>query len=160
MSQNQTTTFGTRATLTITLASLANAAYREATEVDNSTDKAVDGLLTGKVTTGTTPTAGNTISIYVSASDGTAARPGNLAGADGGVTPAGEQTQWELARVIPVDATSNHTYEFAISGLAAIFGGVMPKKFSVIFLNSSGATLNATGGNHELNYTPITYTWT
>lgn len=159
MAQVQTITPQTRAPLTVTLASLASAAYREATEVDNSTAQAVDGFLTGKITTGTSPVAG-TISIFVSASDGTAARPGNLSGTDAVVTPASEQAQWELARVIPTDATNNHTYEFAIPGLAAIFGGMMPAKFSVIVLNSSGVALNATGGNHEINYTPIKYTWT
>lgn len=159
MAQIQTVTYGTRAALTCTLASLANGAYREATEVDNTTDKADDGLLHGVVTM-QTATLNNTISIYVSGSDGTTSRPGNLSGVDAVVTPAGEQTQWELARVIPVDATANHAYQWYVGGLAALFGGVMPKKFSVIVLNSSGAALNATGGNHEINYTPITYTWT
>lgn len=160
MAQVQTTTYGTRAVLTCTLASLANGAYREATEIDNSSDMADDGVLAGTITTGTTPVAGNTISIFVSGSDGTTARPGNLTGADAVVTPAGEQTQWELARVIPVDATNNHTYEWYVGGLAALFGGVMPKKMSVIFLNSSNVALNATGGNHSVAFTPIKYTYT
>lgn len=153
----QTTTYGTRVALTITLASLANAAYRESTEVDNSAG-AVDGVLHGKLTTGTTPVSGNTLSIFVSGSDGTTARPGNLTGTDSTITPAGEQTQFVLAGVIPVDATNNHTYEFYVGGLAALFGGVMPKKFSVVVLNSSNVALNATPGNHEINYTPINYT--
>lgn len=153
----QTTNYGTRAALTITLASLANNAYREATEVDNSTDKAVDGVLHGKITTGTSPTSGNAITVYVSGSDGTTARPGNLSGSDAGVTPASEQLQWEVARYIVVDATSNHTYEFYIGSIAALFGGVMPKKFSVIVLNGSGVALNATAGNHDIEYTPIKY---
>lgn len=160
MPQVQTTTYGTRAVLTCTLASLGNGAYREATEVDNGTDQAVDGVLAGTVTTGTTPTNGNTISIFVSGSDGTTARSGNLTGTDSTLTVAGEQTQFVLAQVITVDATSNHTYEWYIGSIAALFGGVMPKKFSVIILNSSGVALNATGGNHSIAYTPIKYTFT
>lgn len=154
----QNPAYGTRATVTISPASIANGAYRESTEIDNSSTLAVDGMLHGVVTTGTSPVAGNTISIFVSGSDGTTARPGNLTGTDSTITPAGEQTQFVLAAVIPVDATNNHAYEYFIGGLAALFGGMMPKKFSVIILNSSGAALNATGGNHSLFYTPITYT--
>lgn len=153
----QTITYGTRVALTITLASLANGAYREATEVDNTTDKADDGFLHGKITM-QTATAGNVFTIFVSGSDGTTARPGNLTGTDSTITPAGEQTQFEIARVVPVDATANHVYEFFIGGLAALFGGTMPKKFSVIVLNNTGAALNATGSNHDIEYTPITYT--
>jgi hypothetical protein len=153
----QTVNFGTRAALTITLASLGNGSYRESTEVDNSVTLAVDGVLHGKITTGTSPTVNTTITVYVSGSDGTTARPGNLTGTDSTITPAGEQTQFEIARIIVVDATSNHTYEFYVGSIAQLFGGVMPKKFSVIVLNGSGVALNATGGNHDIEYTPIKY---
>jgi hypothetical protein len=150
--------YGTRAALTITLASLANGAYREATEVDNGTTLALDGILHGIITAGTSPTAGNTITVYVAGSDGTTTRVGNLTGADSTITPAGEQSQFEIARIIPIDATSNHAYEFFVGSIAALFGGIMPKKFSVIVLNGTGVALNATGGNHSINYTPITET--
>jgi hypothetical protein len=153
----QTLNFGTRTALTITLASLANAAYRESTEVDNSTTLAVDGILHGVITAGTSPTTGNTITVYVAGSDGTSTRVGNLTGTDSSITPAGEQTQFEIARIIPVDATSNHAYEFFVGSIASLFGGVMPKKFSVIVLNSTGVALNATGGNHSINYTPVKF---
>jgi hypothetical protein len=153
----QTTNYGTRAALTITLASLGNGSYREATEVDNSSSPAVDYLVHGKITTGTSPTANTSITVYVSGSDGTTARPGNLTGADSTITPAGEQTQFEIGRIIAIDSTSNHTYEFYIGSVAALFGGVMPKKFSVIVLNSSGVALNATGGNHDIEVTPVKF---
>lgn len=153
----QNIAFGTRVALTISPASIAAGAYRESTEVDNSSDKAVDGILHGIITAGTTPTA-STISIFVAGSDGTTARVGNLTGTDSTITPAGEQSQFELARVIAVDATSNHSYEFYVGSIAAFFGGVMPKKFSVIVLNGTAAALHATAGNHAIAYTPITYT--
>lgn len=153
----QTTNYGTRAPLTITLASLGNGAYRESTEVDNSTDKAVDGILHGKITTGTSPTSGSSIAVYVAGSDGAGARMGNMTGVDSAITPAGEQAQFEIARIIPVDATTNHTFEFFVGSIAALFGGVMPKKFSVIVLNSSGVALHSTGGNHEIYYTPVKF---
>jgi len=154
----QNPAYGTRSALTITLASLGNGAYRESTEVDNSSTLADDGVLHGVITTGTSPTAATSITVYLVGSDGTTARVGNLTGTDSTITPAGEQTQFEIGRIIAVDSTSNHAYEFYIGSIAALFGGVMPKKFSVVVLNSSGVALNATGGNHSINYTPVTFT--
>ena len=53
------------AALTFTLASLASSASlvagRESTAVDNGTTLAVDYLVSGKITTGTSPTANKTI---------------------------------------------------------------------------------------------------
>lgn len=154
----QNVVYGTRAALAITLTSLANGAYRESTEVDNSSTLADDVVIAGTITAGTTPTLGNTISIYVSGSDGTTARPGNLTGTDSTITPAGEQTQFVLAAVIPVDATTGHVYEFYIGSLAALFGGIVPKKWSLIVLNSSAVALNAAGNTNQIFQTPITFT--
>lgn len=154
----QTTTYGTRTALTITLASLGNGSYRESTEVDNSSTQAIDCMLHGKITTGTSPTANSSITVYVGGSDGTTARVANMTGTDSTITPSGEQTQLEIARIISVDNTSNHTYEFFVGSMAALFGGVMPKKWSVVVLNNSGVAFNATGSNFDIEYTPITYT--
>ena len=153
----QASNYGTRTAITISPASLANGAYRESTEIDNSSTLAVDAIVHGKITTGTGPTVNTSITVYVAGSDGTGARMGNMTGTDSTITPAGEQTQFEIGRIIAVDATSNHTYEFYIGSVAALFGGVMPKKWSLVVLNSSGAALNATTGNHEAYYTPIKY---
>jgi hypothetical protein len=38
--------------------------------------------------------------------------------------------------------------------VAALFGGVMPKKFVVYVAHSSVAALNATAGNHVITITP------
>lgn len=155
----QTISYGTRATLTCTLTGVTTGSYRESAERDNTTDKAVDDMLTGKITTGTTPTVDTTISVLVWAGDGTI-RAGGLTGADAAWTPAGEDKQLAVGAVIVVDATSNHTYEFAVPSIAALFGGVLPKKWGVVVYNATGATLNGTGSNHELAYTPIKYDFT
>lgn len=142
----------------MTLTSLANGAYRESTEIDNSSTLAMDEIVHGTITAGTTPTVGNTISVYVSGSDGTTSRPGNLTGTDSTITPAGEQTQFVLAAVIPVDATTGHVYDFFIGSVAALFGGLMPKKWSLVVLNSSAVALNAAGNTGAIFHTPVTYT--
>lgn len=149
--------FGTRTQLTITLASLGNGSYREATEVSNSGLLALDFLIHGKITTGTSPTVNTSLTVYAAGSDGTTARVANMTGTDSTITPAGEQTQLEVGKIVSVDATSNHAYEFSFM-LSQALGLAMPPKWSIIVLNSSGVALNATGGNHEIWYTPVNFT--
>jgi hypothetical protein len=152
----QTTNYGTRATLACTLASLANNSMRESVARDNTTDKAVDDMVTGKITTGTSPLVDTTITVYIWAGD-TTINAGGVTGADAAYTPAGEDKQFAVGAVIVVDATNNHTYEFAIPSIAALFGGVLPLKWGFVIYNTSGVALHATAGNHSLAYTPIKY---
>lgn len=147
--------YGTRAQLTISPQSIAAGAFRESTEVDNSSTLAIDGELHGKIMTGTSPAANGTITVYVSGSDGTTTRPGTLTGTDSTITPAGQEAQFEVARIIPCSTSSNVSYPFFVGSIATLFGGAMPKKFSVIVKNGTSVALNATGGNHEIWYTPL-----
>lgn len=145
-------TYGTRTTITITLASLATASYRESNEVDNTTARYLDVILAGKITTGTTPTAG-TIYVYVWGGDGTI-RAAGVSGSDAAWTAAGEDAQLRLAAIIPTDATSNHVYEF-LAPLAQYFGGAMPPKWGCVVYHDTAVALNATAGNHVLAYTGV-----
>lgn len=153
----QNIAYGTRNTITFSPASLGNGSYRESNEVDNSSNLYVDALVTGKLTTGTSPTNNGTVTVFVWGGDSTIRGGGNVTGADAALTPAGEDKQMRIAAVIVNDATSNHTYEFAFT-VAQLFGGILPKKWGVVVLNSSGVALNATAGNHDLAYQGVTYT--
>lgn len=148
-----TPTYGTQGSLTITLASLGDGSMRESTARDNqATDDFVDVLVGGKITVGTTPTAGSYINIYV------------YGGLDDGTTYSGEATgsdaaysgtiqQCRLADQIYVPAsTSNVGYEFGPFSVADLFGGIMPDRWGVIVENQTGAALNSTGGNHDIQY--------
>ncbi len=156
-----TPSYGTSAALTMTLASLASdtslIAGREATAVDNTSDLAVDSLVGGKVTTGTSPTASRQIEVWAIGSyDGTALSAG-ATGSDANFSPTGEKTLLKLLTIIPTDATSNHSYEWGPFSIAQAFGGTMPKKWSVYIVHNTGVALNATGTNHEVKYTPVKY---
>lgn len=153
--------YGTATALTMTLASLASdtnlLAGRESTAVDNSTDDAIDALVGGKVTTGTTPTASRQIEVWLYGSwDGTLFS-GGCTGSDGNLTFASEKSLLRLGVVISTDATSNHTYEWGPISVAAAFGGVMPRKWGVYIVQNTGAALNATAGNHEVKYSTVKY---
>jgi hypothetical protein len=149
--------------LTITLASLATSstwlAGQESTAVDNTTNKYLDYLLSGKITVGTTPTSGTEIRVYVVALLDDSTYPDVFDGTDSAetVTSAGVGSAFlRLAAVLPVGATtSNVAYYFGPVSVAALFGGACPKKFVVFVTHNTGVNLNSTGGNHQLTVTPV-----
>ena len=141
--------------LTITLASLANDAWRESTVVDNTSNLYDDVLIGGSITTGTTPTANKTVEVYFYAlADGTV-YTGGASGADAVYTADGEETLFPICEIIQVDATSDQAYVFGPVSVRAAFGGAMPSKWGVVVKNATGVALNATGGNHVLKYMGI-----
>lgn len=148
-------------THTLTAASLATdanlVAGREGTAIDNNaTDDAIDACLGGKLTTGTTPTASKQIEIWVYGSHDGTLYAGNATGSDANLTPSAKSLM-RLAQIIPTDNTSNKTYNFCIGSVAALFGGVMPRKWGVFIVHNTGANLHATAGNHEIKHTPVKY---
>jgi hypothetical protein len=164
MSIIKANTYPNSTALTITLASLASTTAdppvgRESTEVLQSTDLALDVLIDGKITTGTSPTAAKRIIIWAwaGAYDGsTARRPAGVAGADAGLTPGSSwANEFYQLHWIDTSATSNVTYTFAGKSLLACFGGVMlPPRWGLFVEHNTGNNLDSTAGNHELRYTP------
>lgn len=147
---------------TITLASLASDAAlvlgRAGTAINNGVglEDAIDAVLGGFVTTGTSPTAGKQVEIWVYGSyDGTT-YSGDATGTDASLTPSAKSTM-KLAQIIPTDGTSNKKYSFCVGSVAALFGGVMPPKWGVFVVHNTGVALNATAGNHEIKHTPVKY---
>ena len=151
---------GTWLDLTITLASLATDANllagRESTAVSNTTNLYTDVRLTGKIATGTSPTASKTIegwaygewndaSTYPDVLDGT--------DSDETITSADiKNAMMALAFVINTDGTSDQAYPFDVGSLASLFGGVIPPQWGVFIVHDTGVNLNATGGNHQVSY--------
>lgn len=151
--------YGTSTALTNAVQSLATSsawlAGYESDVVDNTTNKYLDYTFEGKVTVGTTPTAGTEIRIYVVASfDGTA-WPDVFDGTTSAetVTSAGVGSGFlKLACVASVDATtSDRAYPFSFT-VAGLFGGVCPAKFVLFTAHNTGVSLNSTGGNQVFNY--------
>lgn len=161
-----TVTYATPSALTITLASLATSstlvAGRESNEIDNTTNKYVDALLQGKITTGTTPTTDKLIAVYVWGSDTSAATTARdvIDGADSVETITSDKIRdgfLRLAATMAVDATSDRTYEFGPVSVANLFGGVMPRYWGVFVTHATGVNLNSTGSNHAIQFTGIKY---
>lgn len=53
---------------------------------------------------------------------------------------------------------SSTTYRLVIGSVAAVFGGVLPRKWGFVLQNFTGQALDSTEGNHQKTYTGITYT--
>lgn len=153
---------GASAALTITLASLAESATRvagrESTAVA-SAEPAVDYLVGGKITTGTSPTSGEQIDVWVyGAVNDTPTYPDTITGSDAGVTLSSaniRNSALRLAATVIVDSTNDETYWVAPFSVASLFGGILPTHWGLFVTQSTDANLNATAGNHAFSATPI-----
>lgn len=151
--------------LTLGVASLASdtnlLAGRESTAVDNTTNLDLDHLVSGFITTGTTPTVSTMIEIWAYASyktaTGTPSYPDVFDGTDSAETVTNSGVKYGALRLvasITVAATSNVAYPFAPVSIAQLFGS-MPKFWGLFVVHNTVAALNATAGNHVIEYERI-----
>lgn len=154
--------YGSSADYTITLASLATSstkvAGRESTAVDNTTNKYLDFLVAGKITTGTSPTDTKSIEIWAYGStDDTPTYPDVLDGSDSAETFTSVDIRNAAANFLMDTATNNTSdrpYWFKPTPLSLAFGPTIPKHHGLWVTHDTGVNLNSTGGNHDLSYTP------
>ena len=146
------TVFGDEETVTITLTSLADGAYRQSASVDNSADSYIDMDIGFSIQVGTSPTADEALYLYLAPeSDQDAEFSAGCSGSDSAYTADGEEGLLTLLAAVTVDATSDQDY---------VKGGIRvtaPRKFCFVVRNETGAALNATGSGNYLTVTPITY---
>jgi hypothetical protein len=155
----QTKEYAADAQLTLGLASLATSstlvAGRESTAVDNTSTKYLDYKLSGKITTGTSPSASKSIEVWViPAINDTPTWPDVFDGADSAETVTSRDILGAvgvLAAVIPTDNTSDRTYPFCCGSVAQLFGGNCPDRFVVFVTHDTGVNLHSTAGNHEVS---------
>lgn len=165
--------YAASAAYTITLASLATSstlvAGQEGTAIDNSSNKYLDYLVGGKITTGTTPTAGLIEVWAYGAVNDTPLYPDVLDGTDSVETFTSRDillaSMTRIATLI-TDATSNRTYWFGPVSLLGAFsrmapsGSILPAHHGLFVTHNTAVNLHATGTNHALYsrgvYTTVT----
>lgn len=147
--------------VTITLASLnydnSKLQGQESTAIDNTSNLYLDYLVSGKVTTGTNPTASKSIEVWAVGYDG-AAWPDVFDGTDSAETITSAEIKASVCKLVASIATtntSNRTYPFGPVSLSAVFGGAIPPKFVFFVTHDTGQTLNATAGNHAIVVQPV-----
>lgn len=152
--------YGTTTALTITLTGLATdaslVAGRQSSVAANGTDDAIDALVGGKITTGTTPTASRQIEIWLFGSYDDSEYSGGAGASDAALTPD-TKTLLKLLTIIPTVNTSDKAYRFGPFSVAQAFGGVMPENWGAYVVHNTGVNLNATAANQEIHYTPVKY---
>ena len=126
-------------------------AGRESNVIDNTTNKYIDALVSGRFkANNTAPTAGQ-IQIYVGAVlNSTPDYPDVFDGTGSAetITSAGiRNSVLYLMHQIDTDATANRVYEMRPTGVAQFFGGVMPDKWFIFVTHSMVQALNATASN-------------
>ena len=155
--------YGTASDVVITLSSLATDANllagQQADAISNSLTLALDYLVSGKVTTGTSPTTAKSIEVWAVGSwDGTN-WPDVITGAGTAAkTFTSSDIKASTCRFIAAmatDATSNRTYYFGPVSLAAAFGGMVPPKVVFFVTHSTAVALNATSSNHQIRIQPV-----
>lgn len=152
--------YGTTAALTITLTGLASdtnlVAGRQSTAISNATDDAIDAIIGGKISTGTSPTASRQIETWLFGRYDDTEYSGGAGASDAALTPD-TKVLLKLLQVIPTVNTSDKAYRWGPFSVAQAFGGVMPESWGCYIVHNTGVNLNATASNQEVNYTPVQY---
>lgn len=143
-------------TITITLASLANAGQRESTAIDNTTNKYLDALVMLKMKTHASSASTGDKAIYVYAYgtvDNGTTYTDTATGSDAAITLTSPPNMRLLGVInAPTAAT---TYKGGPWSVAAVFGGILPAKWGIVVENKTGFSLDATGGSFVAQYQGI-----
>ena len=161
-----TVNYSSNTTITMDLASLATSstfvAGRESSQIDNTSNKYIDCLVSGTVSVGTTPTANTTIAIYVYGADTSLATTplDTLDGTDSAetLTNTGILNALRLGASIAVPAnTSDVQYIVLPFSVATLFGGVMPKYWGLYVAHNTGVNLRSTNNTDQFDFVGIKY---
>lgn len=141
--------------LTISLASLADSsvAGRESTVVDNSSNKFLDALVSGKIKIANSGgiAAPSAVFVYAYGSvDGGTEYGDTVTGSDAAITLT-NPPNLKLLGLIYTPAI-NATYKGGPWSIASLFGGRLPEKWGIVVVNDSGTSLSATGSDHAFKY--------
>ena len=158
MANNVLIKYGSKTTLTCAVASLASdtnlLAGIESSVIDNTTDGFTDIIVSGKLTTGTSPTASRQIEVWAIGWDG-ANWPDVFDGTTSSETITSSDIKNAICKNVAVMSTSNtsdRTYHFSGVSLRGAFGGCLPSKVVLFVVHNTGVNLNSTAGNHEFSY--------
>lgn len=141
-------------TLTCTLASLADTSARQSAALDlqpggavvGAGEVVVDVVMHVKLTSTSTPNS--KAEVYVAGEFNGLWQDG-ATGSDAAFTAANIDN---LPLAAAIDFNGGANTRSGIFGVAQLFRGALPDQVSVVVLNESGQTFNATGGNHEIAY--------
>lgn len=157
-----TINYSSNTAITMDLANLGSSATfvagRESSQIDNTTNKFVDAIVSGQVSVGTTPTANTQINVYVWGADTSLATTALdvLDGTDSAetLTNVGIRDALRLGASINVPAnTSDVAYIVLPFSVASLFGGILPKFWGLFVAHNTGVNLR----NNAVNTNSFEY---
>jgi hypothetical protein len=161
MASDILTKYSSQETITAAVASLASdtnlLAGLESSIIDNSSTGYDDRLLSGKITTGTSPTSAKQIEVWAIGWDGSG-WPDVFDGVTSSETITSSEIKNAICKPVAImstNSTSDRTYWFTGVSLRQAFGGTMPEKCVLFIVHNTGAALNATAGNHAFYATGV-----
>lgn len=122
----------------------------ESAEIDNTTNRYADYLVSGKITVAAASLSAGEIRIWVVPKLDDSTYPGGFDGTestettpldDAGGTAGGAV----LVKVIGTDTTNSQVYYFHQVSVASAFGGICPAKFVLFVTQSTGQNLASSG---------------
>lgn len=144
----------TATTITVTLTSLGSGAARQSAAVDNTSNRYLDAEV--RVTTkGASAANVTTLDVYAygAAESTTPVYTDGASGSDAAFTAANRLNAVQVGQVVMNGTTAVTAGPWS---LAQAFGGNVPQKWGLIFVNNSGDALSATAGDHVVVYQGIT----
>jgi len=156
------TNYASSSNISISLASLASdtnlLAGVESAAIDNIVDGRRDFWISGRVTTGTSPTASRQIEVWaVGSIDGTL-WPDVFDGTGSAETISLAGVKASICRFVAnmaTTSTSDEDYYFGPVLLSSVFGGDIPPKFVIFVTHNTAVNLNGAAGNHYIRITPV-----
>lgn len=153
--------FGSVVTHTFAIASLATDASllagRAGTAIDQKdSDDAIDALVGGLVTTGTSPVASKQIELWAYASPDDTNFNEAITGSDANKTLV-NKSALRLLTILPTTNTNNAAHYWGPFSVAQAFGGIIPVQWGLFGVHNTGVNLHATGGNHFAKHFPIKF---
>lgn len=148
---------------TITLTGLATDANllagRESTGLSNTTNLYLDELVSGLITTGTSPTDAKQIEVHaIGAHNDTPLYPDVFDGTESAETITSLGIKGAICAPLAIMATNNTSdrkYPFKPVGLRQLFGDGLPPAHVIFVTHNTGVNFNATATNHAIYHTPV-----
>lgn len=122
----------------------------ESAEIDNSTNKYLDYLVSGKFTVESASLSAGEIRVWVVPRLDDSTWPGGFDGTESAeATPLDDANGTAggavLLKSIATDTTASQVYYMHPCSVASAFGGICPEKFVIFVTQSTGTTLETSG---------------
>ena len=154
--------YSAASTITVTLATLGSGgASRQSTVVTNTATRYDDAYVTMTITaqTGTAPAGDKALYIFLYSAGSGTDYTSPATGSDDTIAITSPNNFFgPSVMTFQSSAAGLNSLNLMIPSIASYFGGILPPKWGLVFQNSTGMILSATGADHAIAYVGVTFT--